>query len=194
MSGVGKVEKTTLNEMGIQRVGDGAAVEAGFLERKFGKGGAAMAGKAGGEDSGSWCEGEVGEEWDAKSISHEHTFNHDTADVEKLESTLAHLSEMVGRRLRHQEFSARTLQLKLRHSDFTTITRARSLPQPTQSDTEISETIHKLFHHNWQRGRAIRLLRVHASHFEEGSAQMDLLQGDKTKKWTQHQSPSAKTP
>ncbi len=190
--GVGKVAKTTLNEMGIQRIGDLLRVEASFLEQKFGKWGAALAGKARGEDSGSWFEGEVGEEWDAKSISHEHTFNHDTADVEKLESTLAHLSEMVGRRLRHQEFSARTLQLKLRHSDFTTITRARSLPQPTQSDTEISETIHKLFHDNWQRGRAIRLLGVHASHFEEGSAQMDLLEGDKRKKWAQAQSASDK--
>src|SRR5258708_15622369 len=171
--GVGKVAKTTLNEMGIQRIGDLLRVEAGFLEQKFGKWGASLAGKARGEDSGSWFEGEVGEECDAKSISHEHNFNHDTADLHKLESTLAHLSEMVGRRLRHQEFSARTIQLKLRYSDFTTITRARSFPQPTQADTEIFTTIRKLFHDNWERGRAIRLLGIHASHLDRKSTRLN---------------------
>ena len=65
-----------------------------------------------------------------KSISHEHTYNEDTASTEQLESTLMRLSEMVGRRLREGGLHARTLQLKLRYKDFTTITRAHSLSFP----------------------------------------------------------------
>ena len=58
-----------------------------------------------------------------------------------IESTLARLSEMVGRRLREHKLQARTLQLKLRYSDFTTITRAHSVPRATDLDTEIFEEI-----------------------------------------------------
>src|ERR1700744_4339297 len=125
--GVGKVTKTRLNQIGIVLIGDLLKVEQSVLEDNFGKWGTSLVGKARGEDAGAWFEGEVGEEWQAKSISHEHTFDQDTAVVGKLESTLSHLCEKVGRRLREQNFSARTLQLKLRYSDFSTITRAHSL-------------------------------------------------------------------
>src|SRR5947209_1331965 len=184
--GVGKVTKGRLNDLGINRVGDLLRVEETFLHDQFGKWGVALAGKARGEDAGGWFEDEVGADWQAKSISHEHTFNHDTRDVEKLESTLAHLSELVGRRLREQGFFARTIQLKLRYSDFSTITRAHSLATCTQVDNEISETIRKLFHDNWEQGRDVRLLGVHASNFEDQPEQMGLLpEEDKRKKWAQ---------
>ena len=184
--GVGKVTTTQLNQMGIIRIGDLLRVEPSVLEDKFGKWGVALAGKARGEDAGGWFEDEVGADWQAKSISHEHTFSQDTRDVEKIESTLAHLSEMVGRRLREGSFSARTLQLKLRYSDFSTITRAHSVSRPTQVDTEIFAAISKLFHDNWERGRAVRLLGVHASNFQDAPEQMDLLGVDeKQRKWTQ---------
>jgi DNA polymerase-4 len=181
--GVGKVTKSRLNQIGIIHIGDLLRVPESVLQENFGKWGMALAGKARGEDAGAWFEGEVGEEWQAKSISHEHTFNHDTADRDKLESTLARLSEMVGRRLREQHFSARTLQLKLRYSDFSTITRAHSLPSPTQADTEIFATAGKLFRENWENGRAIRLLGVQASHFEDTPEQMDLLEAGNRQKW-----------
>ena len=181
--GVGKVTKARLNQIGITHIGDLLKVEERVLEENFGKWGAALAGKARGEDAGAWFEGEVGEEWQAKSISHEHTFGHDTAELAKLESTLAHLSEKVGRRLREQNFTARTLQLKLRYSDFTTITRAHSLSSPTQMDTEIASAMARLFHHNWERGRAVRLLGVQASNFEDRPGQMDLLEGENKQKW-----------
>src|SRR6476661_6790842 len=126
--GVGKVTKSQLNAMGIHRIGDLLRLEPGVLESTLGKWGVALAGKARGEDAGAWFEGDVGQDWQAKSVSHEHTFNEDTADVEKLESTLLRLCEMVARRLREQGLSGRTWQLKLRYSDFSTITRAHSLP------------------------------------------------------------------
>jgi DNA polymerase-4 len=183
--GVGKVTKARLNGMGIVRIGDLLRVEPSILEENFGKWGEALAGKARGEDAGAWFSGEVGADCDAKSISHEHTFSEDTASVEKLESTLSHLCEMVGRRLRYQGFSAGTIQLKLRYSDFTTITRAHSPQAPTQMDTEIFAAISRLFRQNWQTGRPVRLLGVHTSNFAEASEQMDLLEDDRRKKWAQ---------
>src|SRR5215831_648813 len=87
--GVGKVTKTRLNDLGINKIGDLLRVEQAALEDTLGKWGLALAGKARGEDAGAWFEGEVGEDWQAKSISHEHTFNQDTRDLEKIESTLA---------------------------------------------------------------------------------------------------------
>jgi DNA polymerase-4 len=182
--GVGKVTKTQLNQMGIVRIGDVLRVDPAVLEENFGKWGLALAGKARGEDAGGWFEGEVGEDWQAKSISHEHTFGEDTRDLEKLESTLLRLSEMVGRRLREQSFAARTMQLKLRYSDFSTITRAHSVAAPTAVDTEIFNAIRKLFHDNYQPGRAVRLLGVHTSNFQDLPQQIDLLDGGLHDRWT----------
>lgn len=183
--GVGKVTRERLNGMGVTRIGDLLRMEESVLEDTFGKWGVALAGKARGEDAGGWFEGEVGEDWQAKSISHEHTFAGDTRDLEKIESTLAHLAQLVGRRLREQNFAARTVQLKLRYSDFHTITRAHSLPQPTQMDVEIFETVRSLFHENFQTGRAVRLLGVHTSNFQEGPQQMELLSDERRDKWKQ---------
>jgi DNA polymerase-4 len=183
--GVGKVTEQNLQALGIHKVGDLSRFDDSFLQEHFGKWGLALAGKARGEDAGGWFDTDVGAHVRAKSISHEHTYNEDTADIEKLESTLMRLSEMVGRRLREHEFHARTLQLKLRYKDFTTITRAHSLPQPTQIDTEIFSQIRTLFHRNWKRGVPIRLLGVQASSFEDEARQVDLLEGDRKQKWQQ---------
>ena len=163
--GVGKVMEKNLNALGIMKVGDLAKLEEGELEDRFGKWGLALAGKARGEDAGGWFDAEVGADLDAKSISHEHTYNEDTADVAQLEATLMRLSEMVGRRLREANFYARTVQLKLRYKDFTTITRAHTLPNETQLDTEIFEHIRTLFRKNWKKGMHVRLLGVHAFSF-----------------------------
>ena len=70
----------------------------------------------------------------AASISPRAPVPVNTKDTQALEATLARLSEMVCRRLREQELHARTLQLKLRYSDFRTFTRARTLEQPSSVD------------------------------------------------------------
>jgi DNA polymerase-4 len=183
--GVGKVTEKNLHALGIRKVGDLAALDEEFLESQFGKWGLALAGKSRGLDAGGWFDTEVGEHTDPKSISHEHTFGSDTPDLEALESTLARLSEMVGRRLRDHRLYARTLQLKLRYSNFSTITRAHSLEQPTQIDTEIFEQIRTLFHRNWRPGSPVRLLGVQASSFESADRQLHLLEQDQHNRWTQ---------
>jgi DNA polymerase-4 len=183
--GVGKVTEQNLHGLGIRKVGDLARFEEVFLEERFGKWGLALAGKARGEDAGGWFDSEVGADTDPKSISHEHTYNHDTADPEQLESTLMRLSEMVGRRLREAGLYARTLQLKLRYKDFTTLTRAHSLPSPTHLDNEIFEQIRHLFRKNWRNGVYVRLLGVQASSFENQAEQRDLLEDGRRQRWQQ---------
>jgi len=181
--GVGKVTEKNLQKLGIHKVGDLARYEDAFLQEHFGKWGLALAGKARGEDAGGWFDAEVGADTDAKSISHEHTYNEDTTDQEQIESTLMRLTEMVARRLREAEVHARTVQLKLRYKDFTTITRAHSLAVPTQLDTEIFEQIKTLFRKNWRKGQYVRLLGVQTSSFEEETQQGDLLEGDRRERW-----------
>src|SRR5271166_408003 len=173
--GVGKVTEKNLHRLGIRKVGDLALLDEDFLAERFGKWGLALAGKSRGLDAGGWFDTEICAEEGPKSISHEHTFHEDTADLAKIEPTLARLCEMVGRRLREHKLQARTIQLKLRYADFSTITRAHSVPRATQLDTEIFEEIRALFQQNWTPGAKVRLLGVHASGWAEGKEQMDLL-------------------
>jgi DNA polymerase-4 len=183
--GVGKVMEKNLHALNIVCVGDLAKLDERFLEDRFGKWGLALAGKARGEDAGGWFDSSIGEESDPKSISHEHTYNEDTANTEQLEATLMKLSEMVCRRLREHSLYARTVQLKLRDEKFNTITRAHTLAAPTQIDNKIYEAVRALFRKNWKRGTKIRLLGVQTSSFEEGEGQMNLLEGDRHEKWKQ---------
>jgi len=181
--GVGKVTEKKLNELGIAIVADLVQKGEMFLEEHFGAWGKALAGKAVGEDAGGWFDADIGEDLGPKSISHEHTYDRDTSDTEKLETALARLSEMVARRLREQKLQARTVQLKLRYSDFTTITRAHTLPQPTQIDSEIFAAVRGLFRSNRAPGSAIRLLGVQVSSFDDGETQLTLPDEGARQKW-----------
>jgi DNA polymerase-4 len=181
--GVGKVTEKNLHALGIRKVGDLARLDEDFLEQRFGKWGLAMAGKSRGLDAGGWYDTEIGADEGPKSISHEHTFSEDTADQAQIEATLSRLSEMVGRRLREQALHARTIQLKLRYSDFSTITRAHSVKRATAIDTELFEAIRELFRRNWKPGAAVRLVGVHVSSWGEGEQQMDLIGEDRHERW-----------
>ena len=183
--GVGKVTEQQLHALGIRKVGDLARLDEAFLERRFGKWGLALAGKSRGLDAGGWFDSEIGADEGPKSISHEHTFSEDTTDLAQIESTLARLCEMVGRRLREHRLRARTIQLKLRYSDFSTFTRAHSIARSTDLDTELFEEIRELFRRNWKTGAAVRLLGVHVSSWSEGDGQLNLIGEEKHQKWSQ---------
>jgi DNA polymerase IV len=180
--GVGKAGEQHLHSLGIRRVGDLAALDDAFLEEKFGKWGLALAGKSRGLDAGAWFDGEIGDREDPKSISHEHTFNVDTAEAAEIEGMLARLAEMVGRRLRENELFARTVQLKLRYSDFSTYTRAHTIDHATQVDIELFEEVRDLFRRAWT-GAKVRLIGVHAGTLERREGQMSLLEEDRTDRW-----------
>ena len=103
----------------------------------------------------------------------------DTADATTLDAMLVRLAEMVARRLRDHRLFARTVQIKLRYSDFSTFTRARTLDRATQIDTELAAAARDLFHKAWN-GKPIRLLGVYAQSLEASEGQTSLLEEDKT--------------
>ena len=181
--GVGAKTEESLNRLGIRQVRDLAALDESVLGERFGKLGLALAGKAKGEDAGGWYDTAIGDDDGPKSISHEHTYTDDTADQGLIESTLAKLSEMVARRLRDHALHAKTVQLKLRYQDFSTITRAHTLRQPTQLDAELIREVRALFRSNWKPGRRVRLVGVQVSSLGAAAVQMDLLSSGQDEKW-----------
>lgn len=183
--GVGKVTREALATFGVRRVADLRLVDESVLERRFGKWGLALAGKARGEDAGGWFDEELGAQDDPKSVSHEHTFDTDTADVAQLESVLAHLSEKVGQRLREKGLHARTIQLKLRDERFRTITRAVTLSHRSNLDAEIFQEARSLFRKNWKSGTLVRLIGVNASGLDPQEGQLGLLDGERHQRWQQ---------
>jgi DNA polymerase-4 len=180
--GVGKKTEEQLHKIGIRLVGDLAALEENFLVSRFGRWGLALAGKSHGLDSGGWFDSEIGASEDPKSISHEHTFNEDTADGLQLETALLKLSEMVSKRLREHQLYSRTVSLKLRYQDFSTLTRAATLDHATQLDREVAGAVIQLFRKAWDGKTPIRLLGVHAGGLQQVEGQMNLLDEPNTQR------------
>ncbi len=181
--GVGKVGEARLARLGIRTVADAAAAGERRLQEVLGENGATLFHKSQGEDAGSWFATPIGVDAGPKSVSHETTFNQDTAVREVLMATLSELSQMVARRLRDQGISARTVGLKLRNAGFHTITRAHTLPEPTNLDSAIYETVRAMFDQAWQ-GDAIRLLGVQTTGFDAKPDQLNLLEDASRQKWT----------
>jgi DNA polymerase-4 len=177
--GVGRVTAERLREIGVRRIGDLARLDEDFLLRRFGQWGLALAGKARGADAGAWFEGEIGAYEDPKSISHEHTFAEDVRDAALLEATLARQAEKVGRRLREHRLFARTVELKLRYSDFTTLSRSRTLPEATDVDADLIAVSRELFRGTWKKGAPVRLIGMGVSGLDEAQGQVSLLEAER---------------
>ena len=154
--GVGEQTRVVLAEHGVRTIGDLAVLPVDVLVRRLGAHGATLHERARGIDP-SPVTGEAA----AKSVSHEHTFDIDTADVEVIERTLLALSEGVASRLRAGGVRASTVQVKVRDSGFHTVTRQRTLPEPTDLADPIFRTALELVRPE-VRGRRIRLLGVGA--------------------------------
>jgi DNA polymerase IV len=122
---------------------------------------------------------------DEREPHHDHSIGNETT-LEKplkvivdMEKILWELVEEVGGRLRREALFARCLTVKIRYSDFHTITRSRTLPAPTCFDKEIFEVVSGLLRRNLSRGRAVRLLGVSASALQNSGWQEPLLQRDR---------------
>jgi DNA polymerase-4 len=165
--GVGEQTRAALADHGVRTIGDLAALPVDVLVRRLGAHGATLHERALGIDP-SPVTGEVA----AKSVSHEHTFDVDTADAEVIERTLLALSEGVASRLRAGGVRASTVAVKVRDSAFRTVTRQRTLPEPTDLADPIYRTALELARPE-MRGRRIRLLGVGAHGLGE-PAQMGL--------------------
>ena len=157
--GVGPQTRRALDDYGVRTIGDLAALEPEVLVRRFGRHGADLAERARGIDRSP-----VGDGMEAKSVSHEHTFTVDTRDPEELERTLLALSEGVAGRLRAAGLKAATISVKVRDSHFETVTRQRTLDEPTDLTETVWRTALELARPQL-RGKTIRLLGVGAANF-----------------------------
>ncbi|MEX2374274.1 MAG: DNA polymerase IV [Dehalococcoidia bacterium] len=118
---------------GVRTIGDAARLDPRWLARTFGKAGEALADRARGIDPSPVVAGRV-----HRQISRENTFGEDVTDLAVLRRTLQRHAERVGSDLRGQGKRARTVTLKVRWPDFTTVARSRTLPRPVQATTDIA--------------------------------------------------------
>jgi DNA polymerase-4 len=167
--GVGPKTAERLYTMGIRTIGDIAAQSEARLTQLFGKQGAEMAQRARGID-----ERRVETEDETKSISKETTFARDVRDGEQLKRVMRGMADDVGRKLRAEGLYGATVKIKLRWSDFTTLTRQVTLAHGTQHNDVIYHAACDLFDKTWTQGRAVRLIGVGVSHFGEAVAQRKL--------------------
>ena len=154
----------------VRTIGDAALLDRRWLERRFGKAGLLLADRARGIDPAPVSDGGRG----AKSISREVTFEEDVHDLDELRRTLRAHAERVGADLRRQGRRARTVTLKLRWSDFTTLTRSRTVAQPVQLTDELAGLGVALLDEllTRERMRPVRLIGLGASNLVEDAVQL----------------------
>ena len=159
--GVGPVTNRRLAALGIETIGQVREWPAEALEAELGQAGVDLHRLANGID-----ESEVLSEEEEKSISHEETFAQDILDRNELEAALLEHTDKVASRLRRRNLSGRTVFLKLRYSDFSTVTRRKSLPEPTNLSETIYQTARELLKTRTEAGRRpVRLIGVGVSGF-----------------------------
>lgn len=174
--GVGPKTEAKLAELGLHTIGDIAAWPEADLVRRFGENGRELAAHARGQD-----ERPIVTEHETKSISQETTFTRDVSDDKTLERTLRELAAEVGRSLRRNDLAGKTVKIKIRWPDFTTLTRQTTLPQPTDNDEEIVKTALKLLHTVRKPRQAVRLIGVGVSGLGAPVRQLGLWDGGSEK-------------
>lgn len=168
--GVGKKTEQQLNNYGITTIKDLRSQSPRWLMDRFGKQGDHIYRLANGLDKR-----EVISDAKAKSISSESTFIEDISNKETLIAYLSHLTEQVASRLREKNRKGKTVNIKIRFHDFTTIVRSKTLTESTCQTEKIWQAVKGLFNAAMPSGRiAIRLLGVGVSGFNHDSSQ----QGD----------------
>ena len=164
--GIGKVAGEDLKRFGILKVRDLLAVPVDNLVQQFGDHARRLRELALGQD-----ERPVIPVHQAKSIGGEITFAEDIADADQLRSILDQLTEKIGRRLRDNGFLARTVTVKIRYPDFTTLTRAQTLSCPTDASVVLRKAARRLLDRRRASDpRPLRLLGITAGGLSPVSA------------------------
>lgn len=156
--GVGPKTSARLTELGIHTIGDIAKWPEKEIVNLFGENGRDLWRHAHGIDNRP-----IVTEYETKSISQENTFNVDIHDDKTLEKTIREQSKEIGRQLRKNDLAGKTVKLKIRWPDFTTLTRQITLPTSTDNDDEIFHAAIKLMKTVRKQNQAVRLVGVGVS-------------------------------
>jgi DNA polymerase-4 len=174
--GVGKKGAAQLHTLGIHSIGELQNAPLEKLRQAFGPWAFDLQKRAHGVGSDR-----VETERETKSISRETTFAQDVSDAEQLKRVMLSLSEHVGHDLRDEGLLARTVVIKLRWPDFTTITRQTTLPHPTHSTWDIYQAATALLTATLERGVKVRLVGVRATNLVSGR-QLSFFESDSEKR------------
>jgi len=165
LPGVGAKGEKVLKKMGIKTIGELSRLPLSFMKQTFGVWGEVLHRHARGIDN-SKVEAASGP---PRSISRSTTFARDTLDRSFLKAMLHYLGERVGAELRSQGRQARCITLKLRYTDFETVTRSRTLKQAVDTDRAIFEVGCKLLDKEIEhRAVPVRLIGIGVSNLVEG--------------------------
>jgi len=174
LPGVGKKTEQVLTGLGIRTIGQLARMPLPALKSRFGVFGVMLHRYANGIDDRA-----ISPRGDASSISRETTFARDIGDRAFLSDKLSYLAEKVGADLRQHGKQTRCITIKLRYSDFTTITRSHTLSQSTDTDQAIFQAGEDLMRKALTaHRRAIRLIGIEVSNLVEPGKQLSMLNGN----------------
>jgi DNA polymerase-4 len=164
--GVGERTEEVLTRLGLHRIGDIAETSEATLISALGPAaGAHLFALSWGRD-----ERHVTPNEPDRSIGAEETFMRDVDDIATIRRELLRLSERGAARLRASEVVGRTVSIKVRFADFTTITRSRTLREPTDVARVVYDTACGLFDAVDRRGALIRLIGVRIEQLSSADA------------------------
>ena len=162
LPGIGPSAEKRLEEQGVATIGDLANQDEEWLRQQFGKRGPELRSLAIGDDHSP-----VVTERITKSISAENTFAHDLADPEAVFQEVRRLSQRVAERLQLEGLHGRTVTLKLRLPDFTTLTRSLTGTPSVGEYEQLAKVAIELARRELAPGRRFRLLGVGVSNFNK---------------------------
>lgn len=163
--GVGPKTSAKLKKMGIEMILQLRQFERDLLIRQWGKMGEQLWKLSHGIDPRP-----VVVHREPQSVGHETTFSRDVWETDRLKRTLEHLCESVSRRLHKHHLSGKTVTLKLRYSDFRTLTRQHTFAQLLHDATDIFFVAERLFEKLRDPNRRVRLIGVSVSMLQDPSS------------------------
>lgn len=155
--GLGKHGVKKLKDIGVYTIADLLRLDEEFLIDLFGKQGSYIYGVIRGEDNR-----EINPSRVRKSLGRERTFRQNTNDIRVLNSYLKEISEKIETDLKAKDLQAKTVNLKLKNSDFKTITRAITLQEPIYKKEDIYQAASDLLKDVY-KGKYIRLIGISLS-------------------------------
>jgi DNA polymerase IV (archaeal DinB-like DNA polymerase) len=167
---VGRKTEAKLKKLGVNTIGDLARYDPTALSSMFGVMGLQMHLMAKGIDRS-----EVEERVGVKSVSHETTFEEDTADSTTIFQALDALCEDVLKETVDQHLLFKTVTIKIRYQGFETHTRSKTLPFLTNRLRDLQKTANELLFTNLQKDRRVRLIGVRVSSLVSGEKQRTLV-------------------
>lgn len=176
--GVGAKTRETLARVGINTVSDVAHTPPTVLQRLLGATGRHVYDLSWGRDSRPVTPVRV-----EKSIGAEETFARDVDEDEVLETELLRLAHRTAARMRAAGLQCRSVSLKLRYADFSTLTRSRTLSEPVDSAQLLYEAVRGLLGSLGVRPMSVRLIGLRAENLEPAGAAQQLTLDGRDDNW-----------